>query len=218
MKKRLITVNTVAWFDKAIITPFGQPWLQQNPEWEIQNITDDTLLLEALANNGPTKEVIRRMIKYFESAILAGADVIMSTCTTMGPATRAFRLMSDFPLFNIDEPMAKTAVAKGGRIGVLATVPTSAPATRQLLGLEAEKAGTKIEIKTVINQEAFKKLTSGDVAGHDELVMAELSKLQEEVDVIALGQISLSQIKFNGKVPVFQVGQSGFEEVTRMLK
>ena len=47
---------------------------------------------------------------------------------------------------------------------------------------------------------------------------AELEKLQHEVDVIALGQISLAQIKFDAKVPVLQVGRSGFSYARKLLE
>jgi len=65
MKKKLITINTVDWFEKSVIKPFGEPWLKGHPEWEMQNITDDSLLAEALANNGPTKEVIRAEMRSY---------------------------------------------------------------------------------------------------------------------------------------------------------
>ena len=215
--KKLALVHTVNWYAKVINTPFADPWLKANPDVELINIMDDSLLAESLPNMGPTPAVIRRLIHYFQAAEATGADVIMSTCTTMGIGTRTARAFISVPLFNIDEPMAEEAVALGSKFGILATVPTSAPATKTLLEIEAEKAGKPIEITTVINQEAFAKLTSGDVKGHDELVHQELQKLQQEVDVIVLGQISLVQIQFDATVPMLQVGHSGFAHAKKLL-
>jgi Asp/Glu/hydantoin racemase len=178
---------------------------------------DDSLLSESLAHGGPTPAVIRRMTLYALAAEAAGADVVMCSCTTMGPGTRAARQMLRIPMFNIDEPMARTAVRTGKRLGILATVPTSAPATRTLLELEAAAAGRAIEIQTVINERAFACLLAGDIAGHDALVHAEIDKLAEEVDAVVLGQISLAQIKHECRVPILQVGHSGFEEARRLL-
>ena len=215
--KKLAIIHTVNWYNKSVIEPFAVPWLKENPDVEIFNIMDDTLLSESLPNGGPTKEVIRRMILYYQAAEATGADVLMCSCTTMGPATRLARQMIRKPLFNIDEPMAKKAVATGTKLGILATVPTSAPATKTLLEKESEAAGKTIEIKTVINEAAFQHLLKGEVDDHNELVHRELEKLQHEVDVIVLGQISLAQIKFEAKVPVLQVGHSGFAYARELL-
>lgn len=210
-------IHTVSWYPTVINKPFGEPWLLQHPEVELFNLMDDSLLTEALANGGPTKQVIRRMLHYFQAAEAMGADVIMSTCTTMGPATEVARQFVAVPVFNIDEPMAKEAVAAGNRIGIIATVPTSAPATQRALRKEAAGTGKEITIKTVINEAAFRYRLAGDIERHDELIHAELDKLQREVDVIALGQISLAQVIFKAQVPLFQVGDSGFAHAGRLL-
>lgn len=216
-KKKLVMIHTVKWYDTVITKPFAGPWQKQHPDVEIINIMDDSLLTETLANNGPTKGVINRMLKYFKAAESIGADVIMSTCTSMGPATQLARKKTTIPLFNIDEPMAAEAVRRGTRLGILATVPTSAPATKKLLETEAAKIGKKISVKIVINEEAFAKRLQGDINGHDSLVRAELNKLEEEVDVIVLGQISLAQVRHKTKVPMLQVGESGFAHVSELL-
>jgi hypothetical protein len=118
---------------------------------------------------------------------------------------------------NIDEPMAVEAVAAGQRIGILATVPTSAPATEYLLRAEAEKTGRPIEITTVINEKAFQHLLAGEISAHDAIVAEEIARLADSVDAIALGQISLSQVRCNARVPVFQVGRSGFAHAAALL-
>jgi Asp/Glu/hydantoin racemase len=215
--KKLAIIHTVNWYNKSVIEPFAEPWLKENPDVEITNIMDDSLLSESLSNGGPTKKVIQRMVLYYQAAEATGADVLMCSCTTMGPGTRAARQMIKKPLFNIDEPMAKEAVAKGRKLGILATVPTSAPATRALLEMEAEEQNKEITVKTVINEQAFKYLLAGELEKHNELVCQELEKLQNEVDVIVLGQISLAQIKFQAKVPILQVGHSGFNYARELL-
>ena len=217
-KKKLVLIHTVNWYTKVITDPFAMPWLKKNPNVEIINIMDDSLLSESLSNGGPTKAVVRRMTNYFQAAEATGADVIMCTCTTMGETTRIARKYINVPVFNIDEPMAKEAIAMGTKFGILATVPTSAPATRKLLDIEAQKSGKQIDIKIVILEEAFKNLLAGNIKNHDKLLHDELEKLQNEVDVIVLGQISLAQIKYRTKVPMFQVGHSGFDYATKLLK
>ena len=161
--KKLALIHTVSWYNKSVIEPFANSWSKENPDVEIINIMDDSLLSESLLNNGPTKEVTRRMIYYYLAAESTGADVLMCSCTTMGPCTRAARQIISTPLFNIDEPMATEAVKKGKIIGIIATVPTSAPATQELLRIEAALQKKDFVIKTVINEQAFTHLLNGEI-------------------------------------------------------
>ena len=165
----------------------------------------------------PRPRVLRRMLLYAMAAESTGADVVMVTCTTVGEGSRAARRFLSVPIFNIDEPMAADAVRLGIRLGILATVPTSAPATRALLELEAARQNKQISIQTVINEQAFQCLLAGDIATHDRLVRQEIDALAEDVDVIVLGQISLAQIRHTARVPILQVGHSGFAEARRLL-
>src|SRR5262249_40900682 len=100
---------------------------------------------------------------------------------------------------------------------VVATVPTSAPATQRLLARQAGAIGKEIAVTTAINPDAFARLQAGDVSGHDDLVRREIDRLAPSVDVIALGQISLAQLRHTASVPILQVGQSGFAEARRLL-
>ena len=217
MKNKLAMIHTVSWYNKSVIEPFASRFAEQNPDVELMNIMDDTLLSESLANGGPTQAVVRRMVLYAMAAEAQGADVVMCSCTTMGEATRTARKLVSVPIFNIDEPMARQAVTLGSRMGIIATVPTSAPATRALLLEEARLAGKEITIETVINERAFQHLLAGEIADHNALVHAEIDRLAGIVDVIVLGQISLAQIRHTAGVPILQVGLSGFAEARRLL-
>lgn len=215
--RTLAMIHTVHWYKQSVIEPFAQSWLAANPDVHAINIMDDSLLAESLDHGGPTEAVIERIALYVKAAVAAGADVIMSSCTTMGVAIERARKDCPVPLFNIDEPMAQEAVRLGQRLGILATVPTSAPATRRLLEREARAAGKAIAIETVIKESAFTALLAGDRREHDRLVHAEMDRLAPKVDVIVLGQISLAQIQHRPGVPVLQVGHSGFARARQLL-
>lgn len=211
-------IHTVHWYDQSVINPFAKRWLEANSDVHAINLMDDSLLAESLDHGGPTEAVIQRMAHYVKAAVLAGADVIMSSCTTMGKAIEQARATCPVPLFNIDEPMGRAAVAQGRRLGIVATVPTSAPATKRLLEREAAQQGKSIEIETVINQPAFAALLAGNRAEHDRIVHAEMDRLAARVDVIVLGQISLAQIQHRpAGISVLQVGHSGFAHARKLL-
>jgi Asp/Glu/hydantoin racemase len=216
-KKRLALIHTVNWYAKVINIPFADPWLQENPDFEVFNIMDDSLLAESLESGAATPAVIKRLQFYFMAAEAMGADVAMCTCTTVALGSRTARNYVSIPVLNIDEPMAKEAVRMGTRLGIVATVPTSPAATARLLQYEASQIGKSIEILVECDEEAFEYRQQGDVPRHDERVHAVMDRLAEKVDVLVLGQISLAQIKHTASVPVLQVGDSGFAEAKRLL-
>jgi Asp/Glu/hydantoin racemase len=216
-KKTLALIHTVNWYAKSVNIPFAEPWLKENPDVEIFNIADDSLLSESLVSGSATPAVIRRLQLYIMAAEAMGAHVAMISCTTVGEASRIARKWASIPVFNIDEPMARQAVRMGRRLGIIATVPTSPAATKRLLEYEAREAGTSIDIEIALNEEAFEHLQKGEVEQHNRLVRGEMDRLAEKVDVLVLGQISLAQIRHETRVPVLQVGHSGFAEAKRLL-
>jgi len=218
MKKKILAlIHTVSWYDKSVVNPFVTPWLNKNPDVQVFNIMDDSLLTESLDNGGATPAVLKRIQFYVLAAEAMGADVAMCSCTTVGEAVRAARAYASIPVFNIDEPMAREAVEQGRRIGVVATVPTSPAATVRQLERAAEEAGKAIEIQIALNEPAFQHLQKGEIDRHNELVHKEMDRLARSVDVLALGQISLAQIRHQTRVPVLQVGHSGLAEARRLL-
>lgn len=215
--KTLALIHTVSWYDKSVINPFVAPWLKRNRDVRVFNIMDDSLLCESLAHHRATHAVIKRIQFYALAAEAMGADVAMCSCTTVGEATRIARQYTSIPVFNIDEPMAREAVRRGRRLGIIATVPTSPAATKRQLEVAAAEAGKKISITIAINEKAFACLQRGEIEKHNELVHREMDKLATKVDVLVLGQISLAQIKHQTRIPVLQVGHSGLAEARRLL-
>ena len=215
--KTLALIHTVSWYNKSVNAPFVDPWLKKNPDVQVFNIMDDSLLCESIHHGRATNAVIKRIQFYALAAEAMGAHVAMCSCTTVGEATRIARQYTSIPVFNIDEPMAHEAVSKGRRLGIVATVPTSPAATRRQLEVAAEAAGVDISIQVAVNEKAFAHLQKGQVEKHNELVHREMDKLASKVDVLVLGQISLAQIKHRPGVPVLQVGHSGLAEARRLL-
>jgi len=218
-KKKLFLIHTVNQFRGMIYEPFALPFQEDNPDVEIYNIMDDTLLRETLDNGAITAGVRSRILNYAKSAVEAGADCIMCTCTSVNEAAKYARLFLPVPFFNIDEPVARETVAKGKKIGILATIPTSPKGTARLLKEEAVKQGKEIDIVVKVADGAFEALTSGDAAKHDEMVTKALFELAEEVDTIIFAQISMSKLVHEDPgVPVFKIGRSGFDEAKKILE
>ncbi len=219
MAKKLYTINTVNNFMELIFNPFGAPFAKENPDIQIWNIMDDSLLKETLAAGGPTADVANRMMNYAQVAQANGANGVLVTCTSVNQATRRIQRFLRIPIMNIEEPVAEEAVAKGVRIGVMGTIPTSPGAIGAVIRAKAEEKGKKIEIVNRVVDGAFDVLCAGDRPGHDRMVCEALYKLANEVDVIAFAQISMSLLKHDPvKVPVLKIGHSGFARMKELMQ
>lgn len=218
MTKKLFLIHTVNQFMDMIYKPFGIPFAKENPEIEIYNIMDDTLLKDTLAAGEITNAVASRILSYANNAAQAGADCVMVTCTSVNAAAKYARQFSPVPIFNIDEPVAVQTVKTGKKIGILATLPTSPIGTARLLREEAERQNKEIEITVQVATGAFEALVAGDVQKHDELVKKALFELAKKVDTITFAQISMSKLVHDDPgIPIFKIGKSGFEEAKRIM-
>ena len=158
------------------------------------NIVDDSLIKNTIACGELTPATSRRVVNYAGSAQEAGADFILFTCSSIGPAVEMAASLTKVPVLRVDQPMADKAVQMGGKIGVIATLSTTLEPTTDLVKRRAAAAGKKIEIVSRLCEGAFDALMSGDAATHDKLVADALKDLSKEVDVIVLAQASMARV------------------------
>lgn len=155
MAKKLALIHTINNFKDIIYDPFGKPFAEANPDIEVYNICDDTLLKATLEAGHCPDSVTRRIYNYVMSAVEFGADCAMLSCTSVYEAAKFIRPLSPIPVFDIAEPTAKAAVAAGKKIGTLATLPTSPKAVINMINQEAAEVGKEIEIVTKVADGAF---------------------------------------------------------------
>ena len=144
-------------------------------------ILDESLLRNTIERGSLSDLTKRRLATYIWSAVDAGADAVVVTCSTLGPAVDAIAPLCPVPLFRIDEGMAKAAVEQADRIGVLATLSTTLVPTVELLKRKAGEAGKDVAIEDVLVEGAFQLLAGGDVEAHDAQIRLALEKLSQKV-------------------------------------
>jgi len=164
------------------------------PDVKTFNIVDDSLIKNTIARGKLTPDTARRVVNYAGSAEEAGADYIMYTCSSIGPAVEAAASLTSVPVLRVDQPMADKAVALGTRIGVVATLPTTLHPTADLVQRRAVAAGKSVTLVSRLCEGAFEALMSGDAATHDASVADVLRTLSNEVDVIVLAQASMARV------------------------
>ncbi len=188
--KKLGLVHTSA----TLVPLFAALCKEKLPGVEVFNIADDSLVKGIREAGSITPTISKRVAGYIESAELAGADYIMVTCSSIGPAVEAAAKQRGVPVLRVDLPMADQAVQTGRRIGVVATLRTTLEPTADLISRRAVAAGKQIELTARLAEGAFEALMSGDAATHDAKVTALLKELSQQVDVIVLAQASMARV------------------------
>lgn len=189
-RKTLGLIHTSA----TLVPVFDELCKKYLPGVKVFNIVDDSLIKNTIACGELTPQTSRRVVNYAYSAEEAGADYIMFTCSSIGPAVETAATLAGVPVLRVDQPMADRAVATGRKIGVVATLSTTLEPTSDLVKRRAAAAGKDIELVPRLCEGAFEALMSGDAQKHDDIVGAALKQLSQEVDVILLAQASMARV------------------------
>ena len=193
------------------------------PEVEVVHWVDDTIQNTNFACE-PGTVPRGNYAKFVQGALSQqeyGVDLILLACSTFNCAVEFARPMLDTPLLQIDRPMMDLAVRDGNRVGLLATVPTTVPASERLLLLAAQEAERQVEVKTRLCSEAFQMLQAGDPEKHNEMLLEEIDRLSDEVDSIVMAQVSMTALEprlVETKVPVYNSGRTAFDRIRQVLE
>lgn len=164
------------------------------PDTEVIHFVDSDVLATVMREGGISEASATRMVHLAEAAEAAGADVIFSVCSSLGPSMDIARSRVRTPIVKIDHAMALQAAQQGTDIGVLATVPTTLKPTSDLILEKAAEIGREVRIHQRFSEGAFDTLTSGDRGRHDDMVSREAAVLAKDVDLIVLAQASMSRL------------------------
>lgn len=164
------------------------------PDVRTFNIVDESLIANTIAAGELTPETSRRVVQHLWSAEAAGADAILVTCSSIGPAVDVAETLVGVPLIRVDRSMAARAVTLGRRIGVVATLRTTLEPTVDLIRREAADRSTEIDVIARVCDGAFEAVSSGDTDRHDQLVTDVLLAMSTYVDVIVLAQASMARV------------------------
>jgi aspartate/glutamate racemase len=169
---------------------------------------------------------IKAFVRYAIDLVeLAQVDAILITCSTMNRAYREVRKAlkpAGVPVFQIDRPMMERAIHHGGHVLVVATHGPTVESTHKLLQETAEELGSPVSFSGLNVTEAWHRLSSGDVAEHNQLLANAIrNRLQNEpCDCVVLAQLSMTVFLLSYPnpieefgVPVFTSGQCGFEHL-----
>ena len=190
MPRQLALIHTVT----ALVPVFAELTQRLLPGWETFNLVDESLLRNTIRSGVLQPVTSRRLAGHVWSAVDAGAEAVMVTCSSLGPAVDATVPLCPVRLFRVDEAMADAALATGRRIGVLATLTTTLEPTRDLIARRARQQHKDIALSHAVCAGAFEHLQKGERDRHDEAIAAELARMAPVVDVVVLAQASMARV------------------------
>jgi Asp/Glu/hydantoin racemase len=213
---RVTLVHTVG----GLVPVFRELSSELLPGVETSDVVDEALLGETIAAGRIREDTARRLESHVGDAVRAGSDLVLVTCSSVGPAVEAIRERTGWPLLRVDEAMADRALELGSRIGVVATLSTTLEPTADLI---RRRAGDRpVEVVTRLCEGAFDALKAGDVARHDAAVRAGILSLLPQVDVIVLAQASMARVAATlgdeaGDTPILASPRLGIERVAELV-
>jgi Asp/Glu/hydantoin racemase len=190
MPRRLVFVHTVPLMD--LFNPLSRELLP--PDVEVWHIADEILLRVVLAQGGLSPFVHERVVSHAVAAEQAGATVVQLTCSSISPCADTAQARVRIPVLKVDEPMVDSALGIGGRIGVVATAPTTLGPTSDLIRQRALTLGKEVQVEARLAEGAYQALFGGDPQRHDAIVRETLQDLSQRNDVILLAQASMARV------------------------
>ena len=124
-----------------------------------------------------------------------GADVIVCTCSEVGPEAKLVGVDIGVRVIRVDRPMAEAAVLAGRRIAVVSSLDGAAATVWPLLEECAAVNGRAVDLVPVRCTGTWSSFLSGDLAGYAagvaDAVRRAVTSLDPPVDVVVLAQASM---------------------------
>ncbi len=159
---------------------------------EIVHRVEETAIDEMRTAGGVTRGIEGRVRAEIEALIEFPVDLVVCSCSAIGAIAESMDGSKGVEVQRIDRAMADEAVAAGQRIAVIASLPSSIPATRALLESSAEKASRTVEIDEIVADTAWARYQEGDHAGYCESIAEVGKSVFGRCDAIVLAQASMA--------------------------
>ena len=149
-----------------------------------------------------------------------GARQVLCTCSSVGGMAEHVGRQMGLPTLRVDRPMAEAAVAAGRHILVAACLPSTLGPTTQLLNEVAHAQDRRIEIETLLMENAWPLFQAGDEAGFSRHIAGIILNTRPRPDAIVLAQASMAAAAEplrQSPVPVFSSPRLGVAAALRRL-
>jgi hypothetical protein len=149
-----------------------------------------------------------------------GAQQVLCTCSSVGGMAEQVGRQMGLPTLRVDRPMADAAVAEGRHILVAACLSSTLGPTTQLLNEVAHAQDRRIEIETLLMENAWPLFQAGDEAGFSRHIASIILGTRPHPDAIVLAQASMAsaaELLRQSPVPIFSSPRLGVATALRRL-
>ena len=214
MPKRIFLVHPTPLAMPPVDEAFKTLWR----EAQVLNLLDESLYADVGANGELTPALYTRLTNLFRHCEASGADGIVFSGSTFGPAVEEARKAVKVPVLRIEEAMMDVAAARSGSILLACTQKRAQPVVRGTLDAAAARTGTTLNVTELWVAGARDALNKGDNDTHDRLI-AEQCAAAGSFDQIVFGMMSMAPAKAKMTPALAQkVLTSGEAAVARMRK
>lgn len=187
MRKRIFLVHPTSLAMPPVDEAFKTLW----PEAQTLNLLDESLYADLAADGHLPPSLYERVARLLRHCEGSGADGVVFSGSTFGPAVEEGRKGMKIPVLRIEEAMMEQAVARGGSILLVSTQQRAMPVVRATLDQAVRAAGKSPPIKELWVPGARDAVISGDSERHDRLI-AEQSAAAGPFDTVVLTMISMA--------------------------
>jgi Asp/Glu/hydantoin racemase len=187
MPKRIIIVQTTVIAMPPVDEAFKTLW----PDAQILNVLDESLYADIPADGTLAPGAYTRLTNLLRHCELSGADGILFSGSTFGPAVEEARKGVKVPVLRVEEAMMDEAVTRGSTILIACTQKRAQPVVRGTLDAAAARAGKTPKVTELWVSGARDALNKGDNDTHDRLIVEQIAAAGD-FDTIVLGMMSMA--------------------------
>lgn len=178
----------------SAVEPLNLAFQNIDPNVRVINFVNEEMLRIVDEEGTVSDRALRMFAKTVFAAADAAVDGIMIACSVYCAYVEEIKPFLHMPVVAVDAPALSAAVDRGGKIGILATTPASAPACRKKLEQLAVQRGIQLEYEEGVVPAALDALKRGDIQEHDQLIAREGERLTAAgCNTLFLSQITMAR-------------------------
>lgn len=214
---RIVLLHATPVAMQPIQTAFAERW----PEAETINLLDDGLSLDRAREPDLSEAMIERFVAFGTYGYRMGAAGLLITCSAFGPAIDRLAASLPIPVLKPNEAMFQAAIARGQRIGMLATFGPSVGTMTDEFDEFVAGSRRPATLTTVLVADAIDLLKRGDAESHNRLVAARAPELADH-DAIMLAHFSTSRaaqaVRRVVNIPVLTAPDAAVDRMRAMIE
>jgi aspartate/glutamate racemase len=214
---RIVLLHATPVAMAPVMEAFAKTW----PEAETINLLDDSLSIDRAGQDGLSDDLANRFVAFGHYAYSIGAGGILATCSAFGPPLDRLAAELPVPVLKPNEAMFRAAIARGNRIGMLATFASAVATMRDEFDAFVAQAGSAATLDVIVVEDAIERLRQGDAATHNRLVSAQASRFAGH-DAIMLAHFSTARaadlVQAAVDVPVLAAPESAVLRMKQLIE